>query len=122
VSIETERLISLIFNVTLIQGYGGTEVCGASHAREIYDLSLGHTGPPLSGFKAKLVDWVEGGYSPRDKPFPRGEIVVNGSSVVTGYYLMERETNDAFRYENGEKWYYTGDIAQVYNKSPFFVL
>ena len=114
VSVETERLISLIFNVTLIQGYGGTEVCGASHARHLRDLTFGHTGPPMSGFRVRLVEWSDGGYSPFDKPNARGEIVMNGDSIVSGYYMMEKETNEAFKYENGEKWYYSGDIGEVW--------
>ena len=113
VSIETEKLISMMFDVTLLQGYGATEVCGASHSRDLDDLTFGHTGPPISGFRVKLVEWADGGYSPHDKPNPRGEIVVNSDSVVSGYYMLEEETNEAFRYENGVKWYYTGDIGEV---------
>jgi long-chain acyl-CoA synthetase len=88
-------------------------VCGASHARDAYDLTFGNTGPPVSGFRVRLVDWADGGYSVRDRPNPRGEIVMNGGSIVSGYFMMETETNDAFRYENGEKWYYSGDIGEV---------
>ena len=106
-------MISLIFDCDILQGYGGTEVCGATNARLMHDLSFGHTGPPISGFRIRLVDWADGGYSIHDKPCPRGEIVVNGDSVVSGYYMLEKETNEAFRYENGEKWYYTGDIGEV---------
>ncbi|XP_054164706.1 long-chain-fatty-acid--CoA ligase 4-like [Oppia nitens] len=122
VSYETERLMSLIFDLTLIQGYGGTEVCGASHARGMLDLTLGHTGPPMSGFRVRLVDWTDGGYSVRDKPNPRGEIVINGDSVVSGYYMMDKETNEAFCYENGEKWYYTGDIGEVDGNGYFKII
>ncbi|CAG2101696.1 unnamed protein product [Medioppia subpectinata] len=122
VSYETERLISLIFDVWLMQGYGGTEVCGASHCRGIKDLTFGHTGPPASGFKVRVVDWLDGGYSVRDKPNPRGEIVTNGDSVVSGYYLMDAETSDAFRYENGEKWYYTGDIGEIDRNGCFKII
>ena len=112
-------MISLIFDCDILQGYGGTEVCGATNARLRNDLTFGHTGPPISGFRVRLVDWTDGGYSVHDKPNPRGEIVVNGDSVVSGYYMLEKQTNEAFRYENEEKWYYTGDIGEV---SPTFIL
>ncbi len=33
---------------------------------------------------------------------------------------MEKETAEAFRYENGQKWYYTGDIGEVRQIFVFF--
>jgi long-chain acyl-CoA synthetase len=119
-SSETEKIITLVFDVILLQGFGGTEVCGASHVTDFYDLKFGRTGAPIYGVSVRLVDWTDGGYLATDKPNPRGEIVVNGDLVTSGYYAMEKETAEAFRYENGQKWYYTGDIGEVRQIFVFF--
>ena len=36
----------------------------------------------------KLINWEEGNYLVTDSPHPRGEIVVGGGNVATGYYKV----------------------------------
>lgn len=73
---RTQATIKSALDITLIQGYGATETTGAALAMDFHDLSYGCVGAPLGGVKLRLKDWPEGGYSIRDKPFPRGEILV----------------------------------------------
>mgnify|MGYP000453950259 CR=1 FL=1 len=62
----------------------------------------------------KLVDWEEGGYTTQDKPNQRGEIVIGGDMVASGYFQMPEETKESFyRDENGIQWFYTGDIGEI---------
>ena len=49
-----------------------------------------------------------------DKPYPRGEIVIGGGVVTAGYYKNEALTSEAYRDEDGERWFYTGDIGETY--------
>ena len=83
----------------------------------IDDLSIGNCGVPFEGVKAKLVDWPEGGYTSKDKPNPRGELVIGGDVVTNGYFEMPEETNEAYKVEDGTRWFYTGDIGEVDNRS-----
>lgn len=79
----------------------------------INDLTIGKCGIPLDGTKAKLVDWADGGYTTKDKPYPRGELVIGGACVTQGYFEMPEETEEAYKEEDGTRWFYTGDIAEV---------
>jgi len=50
------------------------------------------------------------GYHATDKPYPRGELCMQGNTVFAGYYKRPDITKDAF--EDG--WFKTGDVCQVY--------
>lgn len=49
-----------------------------------------------------------------DKPYPRGEIVVGGGCVASGYYKNDDLTTESFKYEDGVRWFYTGDIGEIH--------
>lgn len=67
-------------------------------------------------------------YHVTDKPNPRGEILVGGPCVTKGYYKNEALTNECYREEGGIRWFYTGDIGEMFpdgtvkiiGASPFF--
>lgn len=79
----------------------------------IDDLSNGNCGGPLEGTYGKLVDWPEGGYTTKDKPYPRGELLLGGSSITNGYFEMPEETAESYIEEDGKRWFLSGDIAAV---------
>ncbi len=81
-----------------------------------YDRVTGRAGAPLMNVKIKLVDWSEGGYTTKDKPFPRGEIHVGGDNVATGYFRNPKKTAEDF-YEDSDRirWFRTGDIGEVHD-------
>lgn len=87
------------------------------------DNTHGRIGIPLEGVKVKLIDWTEGGYSVNDKPNPRGEIMICGDCVVTGYYELPDENKESFICDsNGERWFMTGDIAEVLHDGSFKII
>lgn len=53
-----------------------------------------------------------GNYTTKDKPFPRGEILIGGGNVVQGYYKNEAKTKEDFTVINGIQYFCTGDIGQ----------
>lgn len=78
------------------------------------DRTIGSVGTPFEGVYAKLEDWPEGGYFTNDKPNSRGEIVIGGESITSGYFEMPDETEEVFKEdENGVRWFYTGDIGEI---------
>ena len=111
---DTMEFIRCCLDVTVIQGYGLTETAAGSSLMDLSDMSVGRVGPPLFGCKIKLVDWAEGNYFVTDKPYPRGEIVVGGGSVAAGYYKNDDLTTESFKYEDGVRWFYTGDIGEIH--------
>lgn len=54
-----------------------------------------------------------GGYTNKDKPNPRGEIVIGGPNVTMGYFNSEEVSEDFFVDENGQRWFCTGDIGEI---------
>ena len=71
------------------QGYGLTESSACGTIMDGDELTTGRGGPPLQGVEIKLLNWEEGNYLVTDSPNPRGEIVVGGGNVATGYYKVE---------------------------------
>ncbi|RWS11375.1 long chain fatty acid CoA ligase-like protein [Dinothrombium tinctorium] len=111
---ETHDFIRSCLNATVIQGYGLTETAAGGTLMSFDDLSTGRVGPPLYGLRIKLCDWKEGNYFVTDKPYPRGEIVIGGDCVAAGYFKNETaESQEAFREEDGIRWFYTGDIGEI---------
>lgn len=111
---ETHDYIRVAFGVDLVQGYGLTESCACATIMDSGDLSTGASGPPLQGVKVRLVNWEEGGYRVTDTPLPRGEIILGGGNIATGYYKMEDKTKeDFFTDSEGTRWFRTGDIGRI---------
>ena len=112
---RTQATIKAALDITLIQGYGATETTGAALAMDFDDLEYGRVGAPLLGIKLRFKDWPEGGYSHKDKPYPRGEILIGGDMIASGYYKLPRQCEEAFFIDReGTRWFRTGDIGQIY--------
>ena len=48
-----------------------------------------------------------------DKPLPRGEIIIGGGNVASGYYKLPGKTEEEFFQDSeGRRWFRTGDIGQ----------
>ena len=61
----------------------------------------------------RLVDWEEGNYRTSENP-PRGEIVIGGGNVATGYYKLPEKTREDFHTDaEGRRWFKTGDIGEM---------
>jgi len=110
---DTHDFIRAVLDVKLIQGYGLTETTASATLMDPNDLSVGCAGAPLPGVLIKLVDWAEGGYRVTDKPNPRGEIVIGGESITAGYFKNDKLTQESYKDEDGNRWFYTGDIGEI---------
>ncbi|KAM9795278.1 long-chain-fatty-acid--CoA ligase 4 [Neosynchiropus ocellatus] len=110
----TQRFMNVCFCCPVGQGYGLTETCGAGTITEVTDFSTGRVGAPLICCEIRLRDWAEGGYTSRDKPHPRGEILIGGPNVTMGYYRHENNDRDFFVDEQGQRWFCTGDVGEIY--------
>merc|ERR1719167_581468 len=73
---DTQYFMNVCFCCPVNQGYGLTETCGGGTICQVWDRTTGRVGPPIGSCEIKLVSWEEGGYTIRDKPYPRGEVVI----------------------------------------------
>uniref|UniRef100_A0AAR2JQ49 long-chain-fatty-acid--CoA ligase n=1 Tax=Pygocentrus nattereri TaxID=42514 RepID=A0AAR2JQ49_PYGNA len=112
---DTHRFINVCFCPIAI-GYGLTETCGAGTISEFSDCTTGRVGAPLICSEIKLRDWPEGGYTSKDKPHPRGEILIGGPNVAAGYYgsTGEGDSGEFWVDEAGQRWFCTGDVGEVH--------
>ena len=49
-----------------------------------------------------------------DVPNPRGEIVIGGDNISSGYYKLPDKSKEDFFCKDGKQWFRTGDIGEVH--------
>lgn len=110
---ELSEFLQVCFGVPILEGYGLTETGAAcsltinNNVRVYYSV-----GAPLLGHEIRLQSLPDMGYTTDDTPCPRGEVLVRGPSMFSGYYRNEELTREAV---DEEGWFHTGDIGQ-FNK------
>ncbi|XP_069748938.1 long-chain-fatty-acid--CoA ligase 4 isoform X2 [Narcine bancroftii] len=112
---QTQRFMNVCFCCPVGQGYGLTETCGAGSITEVSDYSTGRVGAPLICCEIKLRDWEEGGYTTRDQPNSRGEILIGGPNVAVGYFKGNSSNEDFFEDSSGQRWFCTGDVGEFHS-------
>ena len=102
-----------------IQGFGMTETYAQGLAQLDGDLSVGNCGALAPTMEACLQDVPDMEYHVNDKPQPRGELLMRGSSLFSGYYRSPEETAKAILPDG---WFRTGDIATVDSRGRFQII
>lgn len=83
----------------LLEGYGLTEASPVVSVNREDSVEIGTIGKPLSNLTAKISE--------------EGELLVQGPSIMKGYWNDPASTNDAIDHEG---WLYTGDIVVITDK------
>jgi len=113
--------IKVIFGCPIVEAYGMTECCGASHVTRIHDLANGHVGGPVTPIKIKLVDVPELNYTSKSKTddhvTPCGEICMKGPVVFPGYF---RDPENTKKMIDKDGWLHSGDVGMVYSDQNKF--
>lgn len=108
---ETQEYLRHVTNYTVLQGYGLTETSAAASFCDIEDRRYNVVGAPYPIVRLRLESWSD--YSINDKPYPRGEVIIGGQPVSSGYYKMDDLTKESFftDEETGTRYFRTGDIG-----------
>ncbi len=91
------------FGVPIIQGYGLTECSPV-----VSSNSLENNDPESVG---EALNCAELSIAPAS-----GELLVRGPSIMLGYWLQVKETDEVI---DAEGWFHTGDIAKIVNKRVY---
>ena len=114
-----QRFFSAAFGVRFFQGYGLTETYAHGLAQLEGDISVGNCGALAPTMEICLLDVPDMEYFATDKPQPRGELLIRGNSLFSGYYRNKDETAKAM---TPDGWFCTGDIATVDRRGRFKII
>jgi long-chain acyl-CoA synthetase len=116
---DLHQFLRVVFGNNFGQGYGLTETYGTSLVQQEGDLSVGTCGGCMPTSELCLIDVPDMDYYSTDKPYPRGELLIRGATVTTGYYKNDEETKKSFT-EDG--WFRTGDVCSVDEMGRFKII
>jgi long-chain acyl-CoA synthetase len=118
----TKRRFEEITGGKLIEGYGMSETPTATHVNPILgENRTGSIGLPIPDVECRIVSLDDG---VTDLPVGEvGELVIWSPNLMSGYYNLPTETNNALRPgPGGRKWLYTGDIARMDEDGYFYIV
>jgi len=101
---------------SIIEGYGLTETCAASHLNPPKRPKGGSFGVPLPNIVAAVVDPDGTAFLPVGEV---GELVLKAPSVMQGYWKSPEENRVAFLEVDGERWLRTGDLVRMDEEGYF---
>ena len=101
-----------------MEGYGLTETISQTHVNPPDRSKAGSIGIPAFGVDARIVDVSTLEELPVGE---QGEIVINGPSVLKGYWGKPEETEKAFMELDSKKFLRTGDIGYMDEEGYFYV-
>ncbi|MEZ4381525.1 MAG: long-chain fatty acid--CoA ligase [Nannocystaceae bacterium] len=84
------------FGILILEGYGLTETCGATHVNRPDRYRLGTVGPALPGTETRIAG--------------DGEILVRGANVMRRYHNHPADTAAILK---GDGWLHTGDLGEI---------
>ncbi|KAL1883068.1 hypothetical protein VTK73DRAFT_9994 [Phialemonium thermophilum] len=93
-----------------VQGWGMTETYAVGTMQPLGDFSAGNIGNTFPCIELCVESVPEYEYTVHDKPYPRGELLVRGPVVFTGYYKNPEETTKSLE---SDGWFHTGDIVEI---------
>jgi long-chain acyl-CoA synthetase len=92
------------FGISVVQGYGTTEVAGVTGHKRTQQRA-GTVGPPLAGLEVRIAD--------------DGELLARGPNVMLGYWEAPEATAEVL---DADGWFHTGDAARIDERGELIIL
>ncbi|MCJ1285327.1 hypothetical protein MMC26_004667 [Xylographa opegraphella] len=113
------QFLRIVFANDFFQGYGLTESYAVGLCQLYGDFSTGNCGAAMPANELCLLSVPDMEYYVTDKPHARGELLMRGNTLFSGYYRNEEETAKAM---TPDGWFKTGDIASVDERGRFKII
>ena len=115
---ELEQACAERLNCQVYQGYGLTEVAGASHINTLPVPAdkVGAVGKVVPNTYSKIIDTETGKELNIDE---KGEVLIKGPHVMTGYLNNQEATQNCV---DDEGWFHTGDIGYADKDGYFYIV
>ncbi|MEX2469568.1 MAG: AMP-binding protein [Pseudohongiellaceae bacterium] len=115
---ELELACARRLGCDIYQGYGLTEVAGASHVNiaPVPPEKQGSVGPSLPNTESRVID-VETGQELG--PNEKGEVLIRGPHVMRGYLNNMEATRQCI---DGDGWFHTGDVGYGDDDGYFYIV
>jgi len=115
---ETEKACAQRLDCIVYQGYGLTEVAGASHISyaQMTATKPGAVGPSLPNTFTKVIDTDTGAELSHGE---KGEVLISGPHVMKGYLNNAAATAATI---DKDGWFHTGDIGYADADSYFYIV
>jgi len=114
-----QTFLRVVFGNRLAQGYGLTETYACGLVQIEGDLSVGTCGAVVPSNEICLANMPDMEYLVTDQPQPRGELILRGPTLFSGYYKNKEETEKCMLPDG---WFRTGDIATVDSRGRFKII
>ncbi|GAB7365746.1 hypothetical protein MBLNU230_g7081t1 [Neophaeotheca triangularis] len=114
-----QTFLRATFANNIYQGYGLTETYAIGTAQLEADFSTGNCGAASPASELCLADVPDMEYLSTDRPHPRGELMIRGPTVFTGYFKNPDESAKVIT-EDG--WFRTGDICSIDEAGRFKII
>ena len=114
-----QTFLRAVFGNRFVQGYGLTETYAVGLAQVEGDYSVGNCGAVTPTNEICLASVPDMEYLVTDQPQPRGELLIRGATLFSGYFRNEEDTKKCML-PNG--WFRTGDIATVDSRGRFRII
>jgi fatty-acyl-CoA synthase len=105
--------------LSYMEGYGLTETISVTHANPQDRPKLQCLGMPTFGVDSRVIDPDSGAELEANAT---GEIVINGSQVMRGYWNQPTATDQAFIELDGKRFFRTGDLGYIDDEGYFFLV
>jgi long-chain acyl-CoA synthetase len=113
------QFLRVVFGNEFFQGYGLTESYAVGLCQLRGDYSAGNCGAVMPCTECCLLSVPDMEYLVTDKPYPRGELLIRGPTLFSGYYRNDEETQKSMT-EDG--WFKTGDICSIDERGRFKII
>uniref|UniRef100_K3WMF8 AMP-dependent synthetase/ligase domain-containing protein n=1 Tax=Globisporangium ultimum (strain ATCC 200006 / CBS 805.95 / DAOM BR144) TaxID=431595 RepID=K3WMF8_GLOUD len=114
--VEIESMVEKRLNLTVVQGYGMTELAGAATFSQLGLKRPGSVGPLVPNVRMKVKCLTTGANLP---PNERGELSFHVPSLMIGYLNNASATSEAF---DDDGFLHTGDVGYVDDDGFVFIV